>query len=535
MSKPLRILIVEDSMDDAELILLELSRYGFDTNHKRVDSSHDLKAALLQENWDVVVSDYSMPGFNGLDALKLAREKDADLPFILVSGAIGEDTAVAAMKAGAQDYLMKGHLARLAPVIERELREAEMRRERKKTAQVLQAIVESSGDPIISKSLDSIITSWNHAAEALFGYSAEEMIGQPILKIIPFERAKEEEEILGRLSAGQPIKNYETVRVAKNGRQIPVSLTISPIRDGAGKITGASKIVRDITDRKKAEAELIAWQQELEHRVDERTFELTQTHKRLQAAIDQRRLLEAEIARAVEREQRHLGQELHDGLGQQLTGMGYMLSVLQEKLKGNTSRAQDAARLQTLLQQSILQTRDLAKGFYPVDLERLGLFVALEEIARNAAPSSQVSCMVESDGNPLYSSLKGPLAIQLFRIAQEATHNAVKHARAKRIVIGIATAEGRIILTIKDDGVGFPADVNKSQGMGLRIMQYRAEMVGGELQIRNGSEGGAIVTCLVPNAGTDIHPSPESEDTVTQSGGTSAVSEAAGKSPTDAS
>lgn len=492
-------LIVEDSVDDTDLILLELRRNGFDPTYERVDTRESLGTALARKHWDIVISDYAMPGFNGLDALKYLRERDVDLPFILVSRAIGEETAVLAMKAGAQDYLMKENLARLVPAIERELREAEMRREKKKTALVLQAIVESSGDPIISKSLDGIVTSWNQAAEMLFGCSAQEMIGQSILRIIPLNLASEETAILDRLTMGQLIKNFETVRVANNGRRVPVSLTISPIRDGAGKIIGASTIVRDITERKEAEAKLAAWQRELEHRVDERTAELTRTHKELQVAINQRRHLEAEIARASEREQLRLGQELHDGLGQQLTGISYMLTVLQDELGEGTEQAKLAARLQTLIQQSVVVTKHLAKGFYPVDLERLGLLVALEEMTQNTGRPDNCSCVMESDGNPFFANFKGPVAIQLFRIAQEAVHNAIKHASAKRIVIRLAIVGGRIVLTIKDDGVGLPANVDNSQGMGMRIMRYRAETVGGEVDVRNNPDGGgAIVTCSVP-------------------------------------
>src|SRR5580704_12578807 len=104
MSKPLSVLLAEDSIDDADMILSQLRRAGFDPIHQRVDTARDMEAALRAQPWDLVISDYSMPGFNGLDALRLLRERDSDLPFILVSGTMGEETAVAAMKAGAHDY-----------------------------------------------------------------------------------------------------------------------------------------------------------------------------------------------------------------------------------------------------------------------------------------------------------------------------------------------------------------------------------------------------------------------------------------------
>src|SRR5690349_6748021 len=132
MKQPLRVLLVEDSDDDAILLLRQLKRSGYEVVHKRVESAQEVNDALTQEAWDVIISDYAMPGFSGLDALRIVQERGLDVPFLLVSGQIGEDMAVAAMKAGAHDYLMKGKLARLLPAVERELREAEVRRARKR-------------------------------------------------------------------------------------------------------------------------------------------------------------------------------------------------------------------------------------------------------------------------------------------------------------------------------------------------------------------------------------------------------------------
>ncbi len=127
---PLRLLQVEDTEDDAALVQLALTRAGFDVLARRVDTADELRRELHDNEWDLVIADYTMPGFSGTRALAIVREQHPDLPFIFVSGTIGEDTAVAAMKTGAHDYIMKGHLARLAPAVERELREAKFRRER---------------------------------------------------------------------------------------------------------------------------------------------------------------------------------------------------------------------------------------------------------------------------------------------------------------------------------------------------------------------------------------------------------------------
>jgi len=119
MATPLRVLIVEDSEDDAALIVRELQRGGFDVSHQRVDTATVMNTALETQEWDLVVSDYSMPGFSGEEALKILRTKSLDIPFIYVSGTLGEETAVDALKAGAQDYVVKGKLKRLVPAIDR--------------------------------------------------------------------------------------------------------------------------------------------------------------------------------------------------------------------------------------------------------------------------------------------------------------------------------------------------------------------------------------------------------------------------------
>src|SRR5260221_9107819 len=130
IAKPLRVLIIEDSTNDAELLVRDLIRRGYDVTYERVEAAQEMTAALERGNWDVVVSDYSMPRFNGIAALEVLKASGQDLPFIIVSGTIGEETAVTALKAGAHDFLVKGKLARLAPAIERELREVSERRER---------------------------------------------------------------------------------------------------------------------------------------------------------------------------------------------------------------------------------------------------------------------------------------------------------------------------------------------------------------------------------------------------------------------
>jgi diguanylate cyclase (GGDEF)-like protein/PAS domain S-box-containing protein len=190
MAKPLRVLVVEDSEMDALLLLEELRRGGYEVTFERVDTAAAMTAALARAEWDIVIADYNMPNFSAPEALKLLQKSRLDLPFIIVSGSIGEDTAVAAMKAGAHDYMMKGNLKRLIPGIERELREATVRRERKKAEEGLQerekrfrALIENSSDVIVLLNADGIILYSSPSVQRVMGYSGE-FIGRSMLALI---------------------------------------------------------------------------------------------------------------------------------------------------------------------------------------------------------------------------------------------------------------------------------------------------------------------------------------------------------------
>ena len=182
MGTPLRVLIVEDSEEDTLLIVRELKRGGFDPIHERVETAESMKAALSTKTWDLILADYSMPHFSGLEALKLLKASGLDLPFIIVSGSIGEDVAVEAMKSGAHDYLMKNNLTRLIPAIQQELREAEVRRKLKVSQNALQEsekryrqVVENATEIIYALDEKGNFTYANPAGLKVTGYSLAEL------------------------------------------------------------------------------------------------------------------------------------------------------------------------------------------------------------------------------------------------------------------------------------------------------------------------------------------------------------------------
>ncbi len=225
----------------------------------------------------------------------------------------------------------------------------------------------------------------------------------------------------------------------------------------------------------------------LESQVRQRTLALTEE-------ITERERLERELLEISEREQRRIGQDLHDSLCQQLTGATLAGQVLEEKLAALPSPlAVDAGKMVALVEESIDLSRKLAKGLHPVEMEADGLMLALEEYAGTASGLFKVVCRFECDSPVLIHD--PATAGHLYRIAQEAVGNGIKHGKAKNLVIRLDANEENTILSIKDDGSGLPAVVPKNRGMGLRIMAHRTAMIGGRFQARGEPTGGTLVTC----------------------------------------
>ena len=320
----------------------------------------------------------------------------------------------------------------------------------------LAAIVESSDDAIIGKTLEGIITSWNEGAERIYGYSAEEAVGQPILMLVPPERPNEISRILESIRRGEKVDHFETVRMTKDGRRLDISLSVSPIRNAAGDIVGASTIARAITERKRAE----------------------------------------EAMRQVrEGERRRLARDLHDDVLQDLSytaaAMGFMMLESEDtSLAEELQRAIDAVRRSAQGLRDVvndLRLADVADGPFPEVVE------SLVHRERGRAGGYEISLEM---GEGVPSMPLGETRVDLSRIIQEALTNARRHSGASRVSVTLKLEGEDLLAEVSDDGQGFgPGSV---PGVGMSSMRERATLIGGELEIESQPGQGTSVRLRVP-------------------------------------
>lgn len=321
----------------------------------------------------------------------------------------------------------------------------------------LRAIINTVVDGIITIDERGIVESINPAAERIFGYKAREVVGQSINRLMPVPFSRQHDGHIQRyLRTGRARIigiGREVVGLHKDGTTFPLDLAVSEWRQGKRRMfTG---VLRDITERKRAEDA---------------------------------------IAAVSETERRRFGSDLHDGLGQQLTGVALLAKALQGKLaREQHSAAADAGEIARLTSETLNEVKRQAHGLYPVELERRGLTTALEELVANHHNRFGVRCTFTAHG--AIPAMETTLALQVYRIAQEAVHNSVKHGHAQGISVRLERMESMMSLQVEDDGVGLPAR-RRPTGMGLTIMKHRAAALGGTLEIVTGSRGGTLVRVM---------------------------------------
>jgi PAS domain S-box-containing protein len=686
-ARALQVVHLEDNPEDAELIGVCLCDGGLACDIRVVDNEAGFAEAIGRGGVDLILADYSLPGFDGMSALEIARRACPEVPFLFVSGAIGEEQAIETLKSGAVDYVLKQRLERLVPAVRRALREAEDRRlrrraeeslrqsedrlrkahdeleirvrertrelaqantaleaevaertraetelhrvnkalhiltecnqilvratdenhllrsicqvavefggydvawvgqaeqeepwtvrplawagcqedllagqqtawadgdrgptgrairtgspavlrnlaeaaefepwraaaiargwaaaigvplvvdgrvfgamtlystdagsfddtevrllqeladdlgfgiaslrlrvERQRTLEALQAseeryrrIVETAEEGIWMLDEAGGTTFVNQKMAQMLGYTVEEMAGASILSYVdPRDRARVEYALHRRRTG---IRERHDVRFRRrDGSELWVILAGTPIFDEAGRYRGSLKMATDITERKRLERGL------------------------------------AEISSL---EQQRIGRDLHDVLGQNITGISFLSKILEQKLSSLAlSEAQEAAEIGRLAALTNKQARTLARGLAPVDLTAASFEAGIKELAAGVQEVFSISCACQCDPNVRIPN--DDAALHLYRIAQEAVNNAVKHGHARNILIQLTEQDGRGMLMVQDDGRGMPERVQTHDGMGMQIMNYRASAIGGQLRIRSSANQGTVVVC----------------------------------------
>jgi len=329
----------------------------------------------------------------------------------------------------------------------------------------------------------------------MLGYNELELIGKTIADVTHPDDAKENVMLFARLiRKGKPF-DIEKRYVRKNGSILWGHVSVSPVRDATGEIKSAVAVAVDVTARKEAEAGLQKSNELLEQRVRERTRELHMTNKKLQSEIERRKGLEGEILSVSDREQQRLGQELHDGLCQHLTAVAFMTRSIALRLRDH--RVVDAADIEKvagLVNQAAINTRNLSRALHRVDVDAAGLIVALQDLADREI--WRTPCRLEV--KPSFRIEDDAAAAHLYRIAREAVINANKHAQAWQIVVRLERVRKEMVLRVIDDGIGLPKELKPQQGLGFHIMNYRAQLMGGRVEIDSPQTGGTRVSCYLP-------------------------------------
>jgi PAS domain S-box-containing protein len=324
---------------------------------------------------------------------------------------------------------------------------------------LLAAVVHDSNDAITVHDFKGNIKFWNLGAKRIYGYTKAEALTMNIHQITPKNGRDGVLELLKRLREGEQVRSFEAQRLTKDGQLVDVWVTVTTLADREGNLVAIATTERDITERKRLERELLAVR---------------------------------------EKEQKLIGREMHDSMGQMLTGIAVKSKGLELKLKNKSLRESvDAAEICGLANEAIAQTRRLARMLYPVDIETGGLISALQGLAYSTKDLLKISCQFKCNNAV---PVRDPVtARHLYRIAQEAITNAARHGKAKNIRVELASAKGKTTLKVANDGKDFPRVRTKKKGIGLRIMKYRATMIGGMLDVGRGRKGGTIVTCTFPN------------------------------------
>jgi PAS domain S-box-containing protein len=381
---------------------------------------------------------------------------------------------------------------------------------------LLAAIVDSSDDAIVSKTLDGVITSWNAGAERLFGYTAREAVGQHISLIIPANRRDEETVIIERIKKGERIEHFDTVRVRKDKTPLDISLTISPVRDATGKIVGASKIAQDITQRKRIERELRESEERYRTLADALDTQVQFRTQELETSNSALRDLSGRLLASQDHERRHIARELHDSAGQTLAALGMQLARISADAKKNPAQlAKDVEDAEELVRHLSQEIRTTSYLLHPPMLDENGISSALSWYVQGLAERSSLAIDLKVPDD--FGRLPSEMELLIFRLVQECLTNIHRHSGSKTARIRVERKESSVDVEVQDQGRGMSPErlaeiQSQGTGVGIRGMRERVRHFRGDLEIESNGSGTKVYATIPVKTPLSTHNSSTQQD-----------------------
>lgn len=499
-TKTLRVLIVEDREDDAELVLLVLRHAGYEPEWKRVYTPEAFSAEVRDKVWDVILADYQMPRFTGLAALEILKTTGLDVPFIIVSGSVSEAIAVEAMKAGAHDFFAKTNLTRLPAAIDREVNEARVRRERQQAVEQLRQaeeryrlVIEHVRDyAIFFLDAEGRIATWNPGAKRTLGHEQQDVLGHSIRLLFPAEELGRLEKELERARAGGFV-HEEGFMIRKGGAKFWAERDFEAIRE-SGEHRGYAAIVRDAGERKRL--------------VDEMRQAVRARDEFLSIASHELKTPLTSLQLQVESLQRLRKQE-------QAGGASIPPEVLDHKIE---VIARQGVRLEALVA-NLLEVTRIASGSMTLQREDTDLSALVSQyVARSETAILRA-------GSPVDLTAAEPVVgrwdrVKLEAVVENLLSNAVKYGAGKPISVRVERSFDRALLIVEDRGIGIPVNEQGriferferavpeqhygGLGVGLWIARQMVEAHGGTIQVESEEGKGSTFTVELPlNAGRE--------------------------------
>ncbi|MFC1670823.1 PAS domain S-box protein [Spirochaetota bacterium] len=485
------ILIIEDEAIIALNIRDKLEKRGY----KVVGIANNRNQALKhirEENPDLLLIDIMLDGkFEGIDIAMTVKE-DFKKPFLFLTAHSDEKTLKEAKLTEPYGYILKPvKESELYSSIEIGLYKYEMESKLRESEAKLRAIFESSPNAIIVTDISGVIRNCSHMALNVFGYSSkDELVDKPALNLIDISDRQKAVDKMEEAIPNELLKNEDFRIVKKDGHEFIGEISASVIKNYSGDPIGFVSIINDITDRKRIEEEILRYRDHLE----ERTADLQSANELLQRQIEIRTELEKEMAEIEEKERERIGQDLHDGLGQQLTGIRYLLGQMILRMEKESSPDEAKAReIMTLLDEAKDMVRDLSRGFGSIDLEEHGFNNAVDKMLADAKRIFGVSFKYKS--NILIKDRV--VATNLYFIIKEVITNSIKHGEPGEIDIRLKRNNDGIKLRVKHNGKRFKVPGDANVGLGLKIINYRLSKMNGTMDILDNPKGGTIFDFIV--------------------------------------